>query len=65
LSVDEPIGGMQGPIIHGRGLTTMTRPTTWLLTLAPPPPPHPIHPPNAYSDLYHCEATGLVVGGSQ
>jgi hypothetical protein len=26
--VDEPIGGMQGPIIHGRGLTTMTRPTT-------------------------------------
>jgi hypothetical protein len=28
LTVDEPIGGMQGPIIHGRGLTTMTRPTT-------------------------------------
>ncbi|CAK9190868.1 unnamed protein product [Sphagnum troendelagicum] len=26
--VDEPIGSMQGPIIHGRGLTTMTRPTT-------------------------------------
>ncbi|CAM6021170.1 unnamed protein product [Sphagnum balticum] len=26
--VDEPIGGVQGPIIHGRGLATMTRPTT-------------------------------------
>jgi hypothetical protein len=26
--VDEPIGSTQGPIIHGRGLTTMTRPTT-------------------------------------